>query len=440
MEFTVNKSKIATIFDLPKLGMTNQLEQYEKEDSLWKNTIPVVNNQYIFGLELETENVQDKFEIGTIKHRGYWSRDIDNSLRNYGKEFISVPLKAFQLEHALDQLTSLYNVKKLEWSERTSTHVHVNARDLTLEQILGMILVYCAVEKVLFKWVGHNRDKNIFCIPLYKTWYYRNIGNFTTDAYSIARNWNKYTALNLNPLQKYGTIEFRHLYGTWDKEVILQWTNLISCIKRYSKNKTVHEIKTSIFDLNTSSVYNEFILNVFKSHANILLADIKDEEELQSLMEEPVAFCKLCLAAQGQGTRAITTVGAATIFNRRPITQAEADEWADNFRQATPNPFPAWVQLAENHGFDLHTGILQLDYNLGGGVIYRWLSIAEQEEINQVLPQAMKLPYYDEARRPVQYIILQTDNVNSIIQRYTQWVIREAQNDVTENPQTTEEE
>ena len=294
MDFSIDNRRLSNLITLHPLRMTKQLEQYKEEDSCWKTTIPVVNKNYIFGLELETENVQNSYYTEFLNnHRSYWRTEPDASLRNDGVEFVSIPLKAFQIEYALDQLQACYKTKYLKWTARTSTHVHVNIRDLTLNQILNFILIYCAVERLLFNWVGNERKNNIFCIPLYKTWYYKYIHLFTSNPLLSCKYWNKYTALNIKPLVRYGTVEFRHLYGTWDKKTILTCTNLISCIKNYAKNNPTTHIKNQIFNLNSVSNYDEFIYDVFKEYAKILL---ETTTNLQNEMEDTVSFCKLCLA------------------------------------------------------------------------------------------------------------------------------------------------
>ena len=103
--------------------MTEQLESFQLEDELWPSTLPLVQPNFIFGVELEMENI--KTEAKPNKFNNYWTPTTDNSLRNNGVEFVSLPLKAFQIEKA-------------------PTHLNNNFSTL----------VYTSVEKLLFKWVG----------------------------------------------------------------------------------------------------------------------------------------------------------------------------------------------------------------------------------------------------------------------------------------------
>jgi hypothetical protein len=291
MDLPVNNKKLGSIFgELTPLKMTQQLERFKQEDELWKTTIPVVQQNYIFGIELEMENITRP--MAEASYESYWSATTDNSLRNNGVEFVSVPLKAFQIEYALDQIQSLNPKYQPVFSERTSTHVHMNVRDMTMDQIIGLVLTYIAVEKALFKVVGHDRDKNIFCIPLNNTDYFTLIRDLLKNPQSTLRNWEKYSALNLLPLSSKGTVEFRHLAGTWNKQEILRWTNLLSYLKMYAKKNTLQDIFKTITNLNSNSLYEDFIYQVFKSHADIVL---RAAGNLQALLEDSITYCKLVI-------------------------------------------------------------------------------------------------------------------------------------------------
>lgn len=288
MDNEMKNQKLSDFFNLHPLNMTRQLESYKEEDALYKSTIPMHNPNYIFGLEIEAENIR---AIGKAKYKSYWDVTGDNSLRNDGIEFVSKPLKSFQIEYAIDQLhDQLSKYPDPEFSPRTSTHVHMNVRDLTINQIFNLVLIYTSVENVLFNWVGHNRDKNIFCIKLTDTDYvtkYQDLINYTVDT---THYWNKYTALNLKPMESKGTVELRHMYGTWDKEKILLWINFLSCIKTYARNKTTQDLYKEIQELNTNSFYEEYLFNIFGKYTKFLTQEIGN---LQDLLEDSITYVKL---------------------------------------------------------------------------------------------------------------------------------------------------
>src|SRR5208282_4144985 len=90
------------------------------------------------------------------------------------------------------------------------------------------------------------RESNVFCVPLYAN---REIKNKLRNMF-VAIKLNKldstvlnqslhglhrYSALNLKALSKYGTLEFRHCYGTARADILKNWINLIMGIVKAKK-------------------------------------------------------------------------------------------------------------------------------------------------------------------------------------------------------------
>ena len=195
-------------------------ERYELTKALGDPKLPL----YV-GLECEIEscntlvkwNIPDVIEV----HE-------DNSLRNMGKEFITPP---DTVEKALDSFAGLhkglmfYN-KEQAFSDRTSIHVHANCKNLDEATVKNIVLWYALFEEAFFRMVKPVRRDNIHCVALTDTplpsAYYR------TELRSIHSRWSKYTALNISPLNRLGTIEFRHMHGHDDPVLMEQWLFLIS--------------------------------------------------------------------------------------------------------------------------------------------------------------------------------------------------------------------
>ena len=151
MEITVNKNRVSKYFNLPALNQTDRAEMLSKEDAFYSRTHTIINDAYIFGIEVEVENVPNPRV--QYFHRPYWGLTADNSLRNNGVEFVSLPLKGYQVEAAPKQLANSLP-KEHQFSERTSVHIHMNVRDLTIEQIVNLMLIYTSLENLLFNWTG----------------------------------------------------------------------------------------------------------------------------------------------------------------------------------------------------------------------------------------------------------------------------------------------
>ncbi len=253
---------------LPRLKIQEEAcDLFEKENP-YTPVVPLVERATYVGIELEIENCPT---IGQSKLQPYWHATRDGSLRNNGVEYISNPLKVSRAEQALDHLLNkLLGTCELSYSSRTSTHIHMNVRTLTIPQIQSLVLTYMIFEKALFNWVGHDREKNIFCVPLHSVVITR---NFCQNLDTLRIDWEKYTALNLAPITNRGTIEFRHLNGTRDIRRIMTWINFLLCLKKFALRRDPQYIRDRIYGLNTISDYWAFTQEVFGDLAHGLLYD-----------------------------------------------------------------------------------------------------------------------------------------------------------------------
>ena len=176
---------------------------------------------FICGCEFEIESVKTHIDHPSIVVVE------DHSLRNSGYEYKTRPSTYEETLELFDYLHKNLKVGPEPFSHRTSIHVHVNVRNLPVATVRQMVLTYALLEPLFFKFVGPEREHNIFCVPL----------SFTTmpslykkDIKFMHGAWHKYTAFNILPLglgknseQGLGTIEFRHLYGTNKREVFQTW-------------------------------------------------------------------------------------------------------------------------------------------------------------------------------------------------------------------------
>lgn len=283
-----NSNRVSKYFNLPPLRQLEQEERLEQENKYYTPTYTMVQPNYIFGIEVEVEKVP--YPEINAHHTSFWNITQDNSLRDSGYEFVSLPLKAKHLENALTQLkNSLPN--SADFSPRTSVHVHMNVRDLTIEQISSLVILYITCENLLFNWVGHERDKSVFCIKLLETNYRKDILNLLDSVSYIVHHWNKYTALNLHPICTIGTVEFRHMEGNIHIPRILMWINFLSCLKSYTKTTSIQHLLHTVMNLNSSSEYIPFLQSVFKDLYIPLIGAMTDEQ-VQEYMEEAVSYVK----------------------------------------------------------------------------------------------------------------------------------------------------
>jgi Putative amidoligase enzyme len=249
----------------------------------------------IVGVELEIENWS-----GSGRAIQGWNYTEDGSLRNDGRELVSTPIKTKFLEHHLDKVWATHGISGDNYSERCSTHVHVNVLPFSLNQLKVLCLIYQIVERLLFRWVANGREESIFCVPWYQSGVTpRLVDKMARNSDSTIAGWVKYTALNLLPVMNQGTVEFRHLHGTCDTQTILQWVKLISRMVMYAEKHTLKEVSKMVLEMNTVSNYEMFLADVFDEDAQVFLIN-PDYREVLSI---GVIDAKMMLMAPKKNTR-----------------------------------------------------------------------------------------------------------------------------------------
>lgn len=271
--------KIGEIFkvdltDLYKrLDKTKEFKTGNKTlDELLRSLPPSVRNIALntgVGIEIEVENcpgspVED------------WHIDSDGSLRNLGMEYkTTYGHRAFHTYKSLIRLHQYLTHNGCVFSERTSVHVHVDVRDLTKEQLWSMLLVYAAIEPMLFRYAGEKRKHNIFCVPFCSssTYVKSKDKDFGVSINHIMFLATKYTAFNMACIKDFGTVEFRHMQGNSDPNYIFPWVMMLVLLKTFVKQHTLQEICELLCDLKSRSFYGAFIDSVFFGFSRYLQLD-----------------------------------------------------------------------------------------------------------------------------------------------------------------------
>ncbi len=223
------------------------------------------DNNLLYGLELEIEFATPEWE-----GNGFRATE-DGSLRHDGWEFISSPMNYDTIVDSLKRFFKRaqgisFDPDNVEhYSERTSVHVHTNCQDLTIPQVSSILLLYQVTERLLFNWIGNDRDKNIFCVPWSETLIRHQALNDLTHYISMSSvERNKYTALNIVPLKSIGTIEWRHMAGEYNVDHIAMWLRIIGHFFRIARVTPYEEILDRVVNLNTSSQYDNLLDWVFQ--------------------------------------------------------------------------------------------------------------------------------------------------------------------------------
>jgi hypothetical protein len=194
------------------------------------------------GVEVEFENVLTTEGLDTTR----WQVKEDHSLHNRGLEFVfKGPMFGEDIIAALDNLYEVAAINKYVVSQRTGIHVHLDSRDMTRQQLIGLLAYYCMFEPAIYNWVGDQREANNFCLPYYKALgsleqvqmiikcLYMEAGDTVTKRAikTATTNYHRYAGLNLKSLIDLGSLEFRHLKTTMDKQRVIDWINIIFSLK-----------------------------------------------------------------------------------------------------------------------------------------------------------------------------------------------------------------
>lgn len=276
----------------------------------------------VMGIEIEVENIfPHLIRSGFINDRGgehrvreyaiagnhpmssYWVCHIDNSLRDEGIEFVSKPLFGEDLtdgilmlhDFCLSLAASDCNYK---FSSRCGTHIHLDVRDLNKEELLSLICLYSLYEHSLFNFWDINRAGNVYCVPI------NNQNTFSTvfaklmvatnqqtvlNLFSKFHQEYRYSALNLASISKYGSLEFRHGYGTFDTEKLTAWICMIMQLKKYILGKTIKEVVTDItksdFEMLSHRVFDNYFYALFPlDFANYKPSMMEGKHVLKSIL------------------------------------------------------------------------------------------------------------------------------------------------------------
>src|SRR3990167_5069634 len=316
------------------------------ESFIASNRIQFVNPPFSFldpkthvGIEVEVENVS---YINPNIPLCFWQITEDGSLRNHGKEFktAAIPLKYAQL--ALEQLFQGLN-PDIDFSKRTSIHVHIDVRGLTIKQLLTVLFVYTVTENLLFKFTQSDRRNSIFCTPITETTLLTklNIKDPRSLEHHFEHVWQKYSALNILPITSFGTVEFRQMPGTRDTTKLCIWLDLLSRIRLFAYQYELTDVLNTIYNLNTNSQYRKFVESIFGNLTSYL-----DLTSLMADMEKAVFICKNCSGVNNFHNHVISPTSCLS----NSMLEKRFDSIMTVKKKLTPEQYIKFVELRKAHG------------------------------------------------------------------------------------------
>lgn len=265
----------------------------------------------------------------------------EGSLRGMGRELIfTQPMFGVDVIKALDEMqdilqpiVELYGEEDV-FNVNTSAHVHIDVRDMDYDHLASFIQYWVMFEKAVFTAYSPNRWDNNFCVPMSKG--HESLRQAQSLYRSLIEGYshldlepgNRYCAMNLSSILEHGSVEFRIFNGTYKKEVLLKYINLLLSIKKKAmeegdnslrpyinlKGRALQPVIDEIFppeiaaDLAYRGIYHDlkdginnarFIANVMEfDRANDLcirqarasqLGEVEEETWPRSIVEEALA-------------------------------------------------------------------------------------------------------------------------------------------------------
>ena len=206
-----------------------------------------------FGVEIECEG-----EALGVPNPDVWSTVDDGSLRGifpHGRaEWVfAKPLSLHQSIKEVHQLRVFQDQAgaKLDFSFRTSVHVHMNVQRLTFDQYLNTVYTYLLLENVLVRYCGNERIGNRFCL---RTQDAEGMSDILSQLFKqgpavlkgITNENAKYASINLAATCAYGSLEFRAMQGNLEAPYISTWLralyNLRDFAMKQGNPQNIHDL------------------------------------------------------------------------------------------------------------------------------------------------------------------------------------------------------
>lgn len=184
----------------------------------------------LYGVEVEAEFVNPvEFRTTPIfRVKG------DGSLRNYGLEFVSVPIPLKEIS-GWEDIRVQAKASKAEFLDvpRTSTHVHINVADLPLVKALTVLTALYLCEHVLVRAGGPSRKGNLFCLPANHSLH--KIRDFSSAIKNYAMFQtspdHRYAGTSVTSLAKFGTFELRMMRGLYTTDELELFLRNVEAVK-----------------------------------------------------------------------------------------------------------------------------------------------------------------------------------------------------------------
>ena len=289
-----------------------------------------------------------------------WRYTHDGSLRGFdnAEYVLTRPLEFEDVPKAIDDLWVMFKNygSKLDESNRTSVHVHLNVQDFRLNRLCAFAGLWFCVEDLLVRWCGDHRVGNMFCLrasdapvivsKLRKLVTHGDIRGITND------DGLHYAGFNTQALSKFGSIEIRTLRGATDPEVIKTWVSLLQRI--YDISESFQDDPRSVCQMFSGQHYRDFIRQILGPHTDSVLDSLDmDEDEIRRSVHQGVRIAQnICFCSTWEEYRQ-TSETKPDPFGRDYVIISEAAEVKPidlplGAQVGTPEPAPALASVTQS--------------------------------------------------------------------------------------------
>jgi hypothetical protein len=225
-----------------------------------------LNKSFKFGVEIETV-VPDGVDYRAIAENLNVDYKGDGSIESGyedGVEFVTKPLGYNAMTRTITTLCNELQRQEVKVNRSCGLHIHAsNKRFFSVRYLRHLTNTWIAIEDVLYLTQPSSRLGNSYCKRLLSKYVHNDMFN-AKEAKNIigcADDWDRYTALNFNALEKHGTLEVRLFAGTVSAEKIKAYLELVRAI--YSWVMTEYD-EATVKDLFKSTLKDGKSDKVFK--------------------------------------------------------------------------------------------------------------------------------------------------------------------------------
>jgi hypothetical protein len=223
------------------------------------------------GVELEIGGMNEESVSKLKKCAAKWRMSIhaDGSIPNSGFEINTSPAKGEAFNEQINEVCDILKEGEAWVDNSCGLHVHVDARDLSADDIFKTLIIWRKIEKKMFGLCKRGRARSEWCRSMKKSFnHYVNLPRWEKQPvfkaktnifekqiqmlkqrakflHNLIEEGDKYTAINFIHLSNgdYGTVENRMHEGTIDKNKILKWAKTNSKLFDLVKNISLKDAK-----------------------------------------------------------------------------------------------------------------------------------------------------------------------------------------------------